>query len=115
VVFYNSKLKRLLGFDFLAEAPLDLIDEALIEHFVLERRKQVEPGTVNRELATLRRMLRLAQEWKLIDRIPRIRLLMEKGHRFVLDRNGTTVLGEGPTTKRYCFAYPETGLQSGRP
>jgi len=30
---------------------------------------------VNRELATLRRLLRLAQEWCEIDRLPRIRLL----------------------------------------
>ena len=33
------------------------------------------PASVNRELATLRRMLRLAQEWKVIDRVPRIRML----------------------------------------
>ena len=75
VLFYSCKLERLLGFDFLAEAKLDQIDELLIERFVFERRKQVEPGTVNRELATLRRILRLAQEWKLIDRVPRVRLL----------------------------------------
>jgi integrase len=87
VVFYKSKLQRLLGFSFLAEARLDRIDEALIERFVSERRKQVEPATVNRELATLRRMLRLAQEWKLIDRVPRIRLLDgERTRDFVLDQ-----------------------------
>jgi len=86
VVFYKTKLQRLLCFDFLAETRIDLIDEALIERFVSERRKQVAPGTVNRELATLRRMMRLAQEWKLIDRVPRIRLLNgEKTRDFVLD------------------------------
>ncbi len=31
--------------------------------------------SVNRELATLRRMLRLAHEWREIERVPRIRLL----------------------------------------
>jgi integrase len=42
---------------------------------VVARRASVGPATVNRELATLRRMLRLAQEWKEIQRVPRIRLL----------------------------------------
>jgi integrase len=36
---------------------------------------------VNRELATLRRLLRLAYEWKVIDRVPRIRLLRGEKHR----------------------------------
>ena len=40
---------------------------------------------MNRELATLRRLLRLAQEWKVLDRVPRIRLLSgEEGREFVL-------------------------------
>jgi hypothetical protein len=40
---------------------------------------------VNRELATLSRALRLAHEWKLIDRIPRLRRLPgEKNRDFVL-------------------------------
>jgi hypothetical protein len=39
------------------------------------RRAILGPATDNRELATLRRMLRLAHEWKEIQRVPRIRLL----------------------------------------
>jgi integrase len=40
---------------------------------------------MNRELATLRRLLRLAQERRLLDRIPRIRLLRgEHNREFVL-------------------------------
>jgi integrase len=40
---------------------------------------------VNRELATLRRLLWLAQEWKVLDRVPRIRLLRgERSREFVL-------------------------------
>jgi integrase len=43
--------------------------------------------TVNRALATLRRSLRLAQEWRLVDRVPRIRMLPGEHIRdFVLDR-----------------------------
>lgn len=42
---------------------------------------------MNRELATLRRMLRLAHEWSEIERVPRIRLLSgERIRDFVLSR-----------------------------
>jgi integrase len=40
---------------------------------------------VNRALATLRRLLRLAYEWRVIDRVPRIRMLTgERNREFVL-------------------------------
>ena len=45
----------------------------------------VAPASVNRELATLRRLLRLAQEWRVIDRVPRIHLLPgERTREFIL-------------------------------
>lgn len=85
VLFYAFKMKRLLEYEPLAQARLDGIDEALIEQYVQHRRQQVSPATVNRHLATLRRALRLAQEWRLIDRVPRIRLLPgERVREFVL-------------------------------
>ena len=47
--------------------------------------RPLSPASVNRELATLRRLLRLAQEWKVLDRVPRIRLLRGEHQReFVL-------------------------------
>jgi len=116
VVFYHNKLERLLRFDFLADARLDSIDEALIERFVSERRKQVEPATVNRELATLRRMLRLAQEWKVIDRVPRVRLLHgERIRDFVLDRRAERqYLENAPQPLRdIALLILETGLRIG--
>jgi integrase len=43
---------------------------------------------VNRELATLRRLLRLAHEWKILDRVPRIHLLRGEHQReFIIDRS----------------------------
>ena len=116
VIFYKGKLARLLDFDFLADARLDQIDEALIERFVLARRKQVEPGTVNRELATLRRMLRLAQEWKLIDRVPRIRLLNgERIRDFVLNQRAEQAyLDNAPQPLRdIALLILESGLRIG--
>lgn len=58
----------------LADALSD-IDEVLIDAFVRHRAAATRTATVNRGLATLRRALRLAQLWRVIDRVPRIRLL----------------------------------------
>lgn len=81
IEFYAQQLARLLDFAPLASARLDSIDESLIESFVQERSRSVSPATVNRALACLRRLLRLAQEWRVIERIPRIRLLAGEGFR----------------------------------
>jgi integrase len=87
VVFYASKLNRLMKFPAIAAARVDAIDEGVIERYLVFRRELVGPATVNRELATLRRILRLAHEWKEIDRVPRIRLLGgERNRDFVLSR-----------------------------
>jgi integrase len=87
IEFYDSKLKRLLEFPAIADAKIDRIDESVIESYVIDRRASVSPATVNRELATLRRMLRPAQEWRDIQRVPRIRLLSgERVRDFVLSR-----------------------------
>jgi integrase len=104
VQFYAIKLARLLEFEPLASARLDRIDEELIAAFVQNRshqksraganrkrpsapsvEKPISPATVNRELATLRRLLRMAHEWKVINRVPRIRLLRgERSREFVM-------------------------------
>src|SRR6202051_729365 len=92
VAFYKERMRRLLDFPDLASARLDAIDEELIEKLKHQRARQVSRlgkalavSSINRELATLRRLVRLAQEWKLIDRIPRIRLFSgEKNRDFVL-------------------------------
>lgn len=85
VTFYRQQFARLVDFLPLANAKLDRIDAQLIETFVQRRSETVTPATVNRALATLRRALRLAQEWRLIDRVPRIRLLAgERNREFTL-------------------------------
>lgn len=88
--FYAEKLTRLLEFEPLANARLDRIDEGLIESYVQMRCKsRLAPATINRQLATLRRALRLAYEWHVIDRVPRVRLLPgEQGREFVLSYAG---------------------------
>ena len=105
VRFYALKMTRLLEFEPMASARLHAIDESLIAAYVQWRsaqpsraghnrkrphpvanQKPVSPASVNRELATLRRLLRMAHEWRVISRVPRIRLL--RG-----ERNRTFVLG----------------------
>ena len=92
VEFYKAKLKTLLAHEELASRRVDAIDESVIEQYVQSRarvksrrKKVLAPGSINRELATLRRLLRLAHEWKEIPRIPRIHLLRgERNREFVL-------------------------------
>lgn len=85
VEFYKSKLDRLLECQFLAALPLDAIDESIIDRYITSRKQRVLSATVNRELATLRRALRLAYKWKIIARLPQIQLLQgERERNFVL-------------------------------
>ena len=92
VEFYGQKLGRLLEFEPLSAARLDQIDEALIESYVQSRFKLVSPATVNRELAVLRRVLYLAHEWKVVNRVPRFRMLPgEKVREFVLSHQQETL------------------------
>ena len=116
VEFYNSKLKRLLEFPAIADARIDRVDESVIESYVIARRASVSPATVNRELATLRRMLRLAHEWRDIQRVPRIRLLTgERVRDFVLLRKQEqTYLKACPQPLRdIAVLMLETGLRIG--
>lgn len=85
VEFYNKKLRRFLDFEPLASSRLDQIDEPLVESFIQCRRAQVSPASVNRELATRKKLLRWAYSHKLIHRVPVIKLLPGEGHRdFIL-------------------------------
>ena len=116
VAFYEEKLARLLEFEPLASARLDRIDEALIESYVQERRKQVAPATVNRQLATLRRLLRLAYEWQVINRVPRIRMLPgERNREFVLSHKGEAdyLKGAPQPLRDVALLTLETGLRVG--
>jgi integrase len=92
IAFYKERVRRLEGFAPLANARLNEIDEQLIERLKFQRSRQISRlgrplsiASINRELATLRRLLRLAHEWKVIDRVPRIRLFSgEVPREFVL-------------------------------
>ncbi|MHB8390226.1 MAG: tyrosine-type recombinase/integrase [Acidobacteriaceae bacterium] len=102
VKFYANRLKRLLEWEPLRETRLDRIDESLIEQYIGVRRKSVGVVAVNRELATLRRILHVAHDWKLLKNVPKIRLLPGEASRdYVLDHE---------TEQRYLEACSEAGL-----
>src|SRR6266700_2851724 len=88
IEFYSQQTRYLLALEALANRRLDEIDEAAVEEFAQARRRYVGPATTNRGLAVLRRMLRLAHEWRMLDRVPRIHLLRgERNREFVLSRD----------------------------
>jgi integrase len=116
VEFYAQQLARLLEFEALANARLGEIDEALVETFVQHRIQQVSSASVNRALATLRRLLRLAHEWRVIDRVPRVRLLSgERNREFVLTHaQETKYLSSAPQPlKDAALLIVDTGFRVG--
>ena len=94
VEFYRSRFDTLAASE-LGDRQLDAIDEAVIEKYrqtratsKSRRKLTLSPASVNRELATLRRALRLAYEWKILNRVPRIKLLRgEKNRESILPHN----------------------------
>lgn len=109
--FYGQQVRYLLAWPKLAAAPLDTIDASMVAKFTARRRaatgRRGDPitiGTTNRQLATLRRMLRLAAEWGVIAAAPKIKLLPgEEPREYVLPR--------GAIETDYIDALPE---QTGR-
>jgi len=74
--FYKENLLVLKRYVPLASAKLGSIDSGLVENFIQWRLKEkVSPVTVNHSLRTLRRVLHVAKEWKLIRDVPTISLL----------------------------------------
>jgi len=98
IEFYDKRLRRLLADPRLADRPLDVIDEDVIEAYKRTRTakqtrhgRTLSPASVNRELATLRRLLRMAKFWKRIVAVPEIKLLRgERAREFVLSREDET-------------------------
>src|SRR5215471_15055502 len=116
VAFWDQKLQRLLEFIPLASSRLDKIDKALIAAYVRSRHDDVAVATINRELATLRRILYLAHDWNEISAVPRIKMLKgERSREFVLSRSQEKLyLKAAPQPLRdVALLLLETGLRLG--
>ena len=70
--FYDVCLDRLLMFATIADAPLDAITGDLVSRYARHRQEVAKNSviTVNADLRTLRRVLRVAVEWGKLDRSP---------------------------------------------
>ncbi len=87
IAFYNVCAKNLLAWPKLASMPLDRITKDTVTGYIqLRQNAGAAVSTINRELATLRRMLRLATEWgDLSTAMPMIALLSgERGRERVV-------------------------------
>jgi len=83
IVFYRNSSKNLLKFKKLASLPLDEISGDVIAEYVANRQTaKAQVATINRELATLRRMLSLCAEWGRTEkRLAKVRLLPGENQR----------------------------------
>ena len=81
VQFYTYSFDSLLKYEPLAEARLGSIDERLVQKFTVwalarycetDEERTCSVATVNRWRATLRKALRMARRWKLIQTLPEI-------------------------------------------
>jgi site-specific recombinase XerD len=64
IKFYRACAENLLAWPKMASCKLDEISSELVVAYITSRQQQkMSVSTINRELATLRRALRLANEW----------------------------------------------------
>ena len=77
MVFYENSVRSLRDYEKLAGLKVDAITSDIIAGFVAKRRDAgMQVSTINRDLATLRRMFHLAQEWEKVTTIlPKVRML----------------------------------------
>ncbi len=95
LAFYAYRLNTILKFEPLATARLDKITPELLERYIKARFPKVGPASINRDLATVRRLLHVARDMGVIDRIPQITLLQgERERDFVLSAEGERVYME---------------------
>jgi integrase len=122
IEFYKLRMRQLLGSE-LGDRVLDTIDEEAVEKYRQKRAvtksrlgRMLAPGSVNRELATLRRLLRLAYEWKVINRVPRVKMLRgEKNRESILphDREAVYLAALPHPLSDVATVLLDTGLRLG--
>ncbi|MBZ5726378.1 MAG: site-specific integrase [Acidobacteriia bacterium] len=81
--FYENGVKNLLAHKPLARLPLDAITTGNIATYAAARKEAgLAIASVNRELQVLRRMFRLAQEWRKVERLlARVSMVPKENHR----------------------------------
>ena len=101
VRFYKNSVNNLKAMPALASLSIDAITSEHIGAYVAQRKASgLEVSTVNRDLATLRRMFHLAQEWQKVTTVlPRVKLLPGENRR-------ERVLTSGEETAESKWTFP---------
>jgi integrase len=74
--YYENGTKNLIASKMAGERLDDLTTEKFAKYVAHRREKGLQTSSINRELQVLRRMLRLAEEWKRVDKtLAKIRML----------------------------------------
>jgi integrase len=89
--FYKNSIENLKAFRKWANIPLDEITHDMIQAFIVHRQgqkqerrggKALEVSTINRDLAALRRIFHLAEEWGKVSKVlPKVKLLPGENQR----------------------------------
>lgn len=81
-LWYRTAMRAILKYKPLASAPLDKITSERISGFAAHRQSlKMQVSSVNNTVRALRRMLRLAVEWGLLETAPNIKMLPGERHR----------------------------------
>jgi len=114
-LWFRSGIRPLLKYDPIAAMQLDNITSESVADYAAHRQSLgLEVGTINRELRVLRRVLRLAVEWGLLDRTPRIQMLRgeRRRERVVSEEELLPYLGfASPLLADVAITLNDTGLR----
>lgn len=114
-LWYRSGMRPLLNFRSIAGMRLDSITSETIADYVAHRQShQLEIGTINRELRVLRRVLRLAVEWGILERVPKVQMLRgeRRRERVVSEDEFATYLAcASPLLADVAITLNDTGLR----
>ncbi|MGA3317575.1 MAG: site-specific integrase [Candidatus Korobacteraceae bacterium] len=85
-LWYRNGVRRLLACREIAESNIDQLAGEQVAGYVARRQSEgLLVSSINRELQVLRRMLRLALEWGVVERVAKVRMISGEQHReFVL-------------------------------
>jgi integrase len=129
--FYSDCVERLLAFPLIGDSTLDAINGEVVDQYARYRREVAKNRavSVNADLRTLRRLLKLAKEWgKIKDTIAvhelpqgsgRDRVVTFKEEQLYLAKASTNLrdaailsadLGTRPNSELFCLAWPNVEL-----
>jgi hypothetical protein len=81
-LWFRAGIRPLLKYKPIAATKLDEISSATADDYAAHRQSQgLQVSTVNRELRVLRRLLRLAMEWGLVERAPKLAMCGKETYR----------------------------------